>query len=148
VGVDQYAQQLVDAVHVVLADWLVRCVVITAQRSTVGVSPALLEAAQAMSHQATPTVMHQLTELLETDVDAQRTNPLSLLRGAVSYPTRVLQSVGVASVHRDDFAVRAFPTDIYNLSPATWIDIDESLQEPGLIWGAWKAKTVLDRRRR
>lgn len=144
---DQYARQLVDAVHAVLADWLVRCVVTTAQRSTVGLSPALLNAAQVMAHEAAPTVMHQLIELLETDVDAQRTNPLSVLRGAVSYPTRLLQSVGVASVHRDDFAVRAFPADIYNLSPATWIDVHESLLEPGLIWGAWKAKTVLDRRR-
>jgi hypothetical protein len=36
---------------------------------------------------------------------------------------------------------------VYDLSPATWGDVDESLQEPGLIWGAWKAKTVLERRR-
>lgn len=145
---DQYAQQLADAVHAVLADWLTRCVVTTAQRSAVGLSPPLLDAARAMAHEATPVVMQKLIELLETDVDAQRTNPLSVLRGAVSYPTRVLQSAGVPPVRRDDFEVRAFPTDVYHLSPATWIDIEKSLQEPGLIWGAWKAKTVLDRRRR
>jgi hypothetical protein len=81
------------------------------------------------------------------DVDDQRTNPLTILRRAVSYPTAVLRDSGVPEVVRDDFRERAFPADVYDLSPATWGDVDESLQEPGLIWGAWKAKTVLERRR-
>ena len=86
-------------------------------------------------------------ELLSTDVDQQQTNPLSVLRSAVRHPTAVLHAAGLPRVHRDEFAERAFPADIYGLSPATWADVDPSLQEPGLIWGAWKAKTVLDRRR-
>jgi hypothetical protein len=50
-------------------------------------------------------------------------------------------------VRRDDFKQHAFPDDTYDLSPATWSDVAESVQEPGLVWSAWKAKTVLDRRR-
>ena len=50
-------------------------------------------------------------------------------------------------MRRDEFEERAFPDDVYRLSPATWSDVDPSLHEPGIIWGAYKAKTVLDRRR-
>jgi hypothetical protein len=39
------------------------------------------------------------------------------------------------------------PDDHYAIAPATWTDVDESLREPGLVWGAWKAATVLARRR-
>ena len=100
-----------------------------------------------MSAAAHALVMSQLVALLETDVDQQRSNPLSVLRNAVEHPTRVLAAAEIPPVRRDDFAVRAFPDDVYGLSPATWADIHESLLEPGVIWGAWKAKTMLDRRR-
>jgi hypothetical protein len=100
-----------------------------------------------MSRDHSPNVLAELDRLLATDADAQTTNPLSVLRAAVRHPTEVLARHGVPHAARDDFAVRNFPGDVYALSPATWADVDESLQEPGLIWGAWKAKTVLDRRR-
>lgn len=100
-----------------------------------------------MSRTASLLVIAALNDLVATDVDDQTTNPLSVLRLAVRHPTEVLQRFGVSHAHRDEFAVRAFPADVYGLSPATWADVDESLQEPGLIWGAWKAKTVLTRRR-
>ena len=107
----------------------------------------LLADAEEMSRAATPTVLAQLDALLRTDVDAQQTNPLSVLRAAVRFPTEVLARHGVRPEARDSFAVRAFPDDVYGLSPATWADVDESLAEPGLVWGAWKAMTVLQRRR-
>ena len=100
-----------------------------------------------MSREATPIVLAELEALLAADVDAQQTNPLSVLRAATRYPTDVLARHGVHPARRDDFAARAFPADVYGLSPATWADIDESLVEPGLVWGAWKAMTVLGRRR-
>ncbi len=144
---DQYPQQLADAVESVLATWLTRCVLDTARRVGSATSPDLLDAARDMSRAAAPLVMTELRNLLVTDVDDQRSNPLSVLRHAVHYPTAVLHAAGFTPVQRDEFAIRAFPADVYNLSPATWADIDESLVEPGLIWGAWKAKTVLDRRK-
>jgi len=144
---DAYVQQLADAVAGVLPQWLVRCVADAARRGGLRPTPELVADAEAMSRAATPVVIAELDALLATDVDEQRTNPLSILRNAVRFPTEVLEQHGVAHARRDDFAVRIFPGDVYALSPATWADIDESLQEPGLIWGAWKAKTVLDRRR-
>jgi hypothetical protein len=144
---DPYVRQLFDAVVVVLPGWLERCVVTTAVATTGSCSSELRAAATAMAERSTPAVVAQLQTLLETDVDEQRTNPLSVLRSAVRFPTSVLAEADVPPVRRDEFARRAFPDDVYALSPATFADIDESLQEPGLIWGAWKAKTVLDRRR-
>lgn len=144
---NDYQQQLAYAVESVLPKWFFRSVVDTARRAGIQPLPELVEAARTMAQEATPLVMEELRELLATDVDAQRSNPLSVLRSAVRYPTAVLHDAGLSPVHRDEFARRAFPDDAYNLAPATWADIDESLQAPGLIWGAWKAKTVLDRRR-
>lgn len=144
---DAYVQQLADAVADVVPRWLVRCVVDTARRLGAVPTAALLADAEAMARAAAPIVVAELNELLATDVDSQRTNPLSVLRSAVRFPTEVLARHDVPHARRDEFAVRAFRSDVYALSPATWADVDETLQEPGLIWGAWKAKTVLDRRR-
>ena len=66
---------------------------------------------------------------------------------AVRYPTAVLRDAGVPPVRRDEFKEQAFPDDVYDLVPATWRDVDPALQEPGIVWSAWRAKTVLDRRR-
>jgi hypothetical protein len=37
---------------------------------------------------------------------------------------------------------------VYDLSPAAFADLDPSLREPGLTWGAAKAHVHLARRRR
>lgn len=140
-------QDLVQAVAAVLPDWLVRCVERTAQRQWGACPPDLVELAHQMAPQAAADTVGRLQALVDTDVDEQRTNPLGVLRTAVVYPTRVLAGAGVPPVRRDPFAEEAFPDDCYDLSPATWTDVDPSLHEPGLIWGAWKAKVVLDRRR-
>jgi hypothetical protein len=44
-------------------------------------------------------------------------------------------------------ANRQVPDDLYGLGPATWSDIDPAMHDPGIAWGAWKAMTVLQRRR-
>ena len=145
--IDPYVQQLIDAVRPVVPRWLERCVVQTSIRATGACAPPLRAAAASMAATAAPEILGRLDALLTLDVDAQTTNPLSVLRWGVRFPTEVLESHAIPHARRDDFAVRAFPSDVYGLSPATWADVDESLQEPGLIWGAWKAKTVLGRRR-
>ena len=136
---DAYAQALHAAAVAALPGWVQRCV-----RSR---APGLDEEAAEAGRRAARDVGERLRVLLDTDIDEQRTNPLSVLRGAVVYPTEVLKAAGVAPVARDAFVARAFPDDIYNLAPASWREIDESLQEPGLVWGAWKAKQFLERRR-
>lgn len=92
-------------------------------------------------------VGHRVRELLATDVDAQRANPLALLRGAVRYPTEVLHGAGVPPVARDAVAREQFPDDDYDLTPAGFADIHPDLHEPGIVWGAAKAHVVLRRRR-
>ena len=62
--------------------------------------------------------------------------------------TPVLRTAGTPEARRDEFSRRVLPDDVYGLAPATWSDVDPALVEPGLVWSAWKAATVLDRRRR
>ena len=64
---------------------------------------------------------------------------MALVRAAVRYPSEVLASAGVPPVERDEFAQRAFPEDRYDLSPATFADLDPALVNLGIEWGAAKA---------
>lgn len=95
----------------------------------------------------TTRLIDELDQLLRTDVDRQRTNPLSLFRAAVAGPTAWLRDRGVPAPPPDGFEGGLFPDDVYRLGPATWSDVHPDLHEPGLTWGAWKAITVLRRRR-
>jgi hypothetical protein len=54
----------------------------------------------------------------------------------------------VPPVARDEFAVLAFPEDDYDLTPASFADIDPSVAEPGIIWGAMKAMEHMRRHKR
>lgn len=138
---------LADAVAAVVEDWLVRCVTATAAAHLGSCSAELRARADAMARRAGPEVIERLRAVLDADVDAQRAGPLATLRSAVIHPTAVLVEAGIPEVSRDEFERRAFPEDRYRLSPATWSDVDPSLHEPGIVWGAWKASTVLRRRR-
>jgi hypothetical protein len=143
----RYGDVLADAVAAALPGWVERAVVNVLMSRRGAVTEAERASAATAGALAGSEVGERLRALLRTDVDQQSTNPLALLRGAVRYPTEVLAAAGVAPVRRDEFKQRAFPDDVYDLVPATWVDIDESLLEPGLVWGAWKAKVILDRRR-
>lgn len=99
----------------------------------------------AVVERATTDLLRRLDDLLSTDVDEQRTTPLTLLRDSVREPTRLLRELGAVPPSSPD--ADRFPDDVYRLGPATWSDVDQSLHEPGLTWGAWKAMTVLARRR-
>jgi hypothetical protein len=107
----------------------------------------LLDDARRAGLEAVADVGPSLTALLATDVDAQRTNPLAILRRAVRHPTAVLQGAEVPPVHRDAQAETLFPDDPYDLTPAAFADLDLSVHDPGLRWGAAKAHIILRRRR-
>ena len=92
-------------------------------------------------------LLADLATLLAADVDEQPTNPLSVLRSGVAAPTALLRAHDVPVPPPDPFGAERFPDDVYRLGPATWADIDPAMHEPGLTWGAWKAMTVLRRRR-
>ncbi|MHB1536311.1 MAG: hypothetical protein ACYC1D_17220 [Acidimicrobiales bacterium] len=144
-AVDPHARDLLDGVDAVLAGWVVGQVerVMLAWRGEI--PPEVASAAVAAGEQARRHTVTTLAALLDQDVDDQRQTPLTLLRAAVRYPTAVLADAGVPPVERDAFAVRAFPQDLYDLSPASYADIDPALVGPGLAWGA--AKAMAHRRR-
>lgn len=140
---EEHATALADAIEAALPGWVERCVRSRAAAAGVDVDrdPVLAAATADAAGRAREEIGGAIRALLMDDVDAQRTTPLALLRMAVSYPGDVLRTAGVPPVERDDFARDRFPDDVYDLAPATWADIDESLVEPGIAWGAAKAFT-------
>jgi hypothetical protein len=143
--------QLLLALTGVVEPWLQRILINTAAEQlgcrTQGLPDELVAEVMTAAKQHAVEVLAKISDLLGTDVDAQRQNPLALLRTAAIGASSVLQHHGVSPVARDDFEVTAFPLDHYRVAPASWVDIDPSLQDPGITWGAWKAAHVLSRRR-
>ena len=146
---DDPADALLEAVSSALPVWVERVVAERyVQWSHRSAPPAVLEDARRAGQDARAAVEPPLRDLLATDVDAQRTNPLSIIRTAVRFPTAVLAGAGVPPVERDQHAVRLFPDDHYDLSPAAFADLGDTVHEPGVVWGAAKAHLVLRRRTR
>lgn len=144
---DRLARQLADGIEAALPGWVVGHVERLAVAWHGNVSDDLADSANQAGERARAEVGPAVRGLLTTDVDEQHTNPLSVLRAAVAYPTAVLEAAGVPPVERDPFSERAFPQDVYDLSPAGFADLDPGLLEPGLAWGAAKAYVVLSRRK-
>lgn len=138
---------LVEVLHRAVPDWLERCVIETAERCAGPCSEVLRRTARVMAVEAGAEIVAQVEELVRADVDAQRGTPLTILRSAVRYPTAILVAAEVPPPARDPFAEQHFPDDRYGLSPASWSDVHPELHEVGLMWGAWKAALVLQRRR-
>jgi hypothetical protein len=144
--VEPHATALADAVDVALPRWVERSVtrIMVAWQ---GGPPdaAVVDAARDAGRRAAEEVGAEVRALVAADIDEQWTTPLSLLRAAVRYPTRVLEDAGVPPVERDPIQERLLPGDIYDLSPASFADVDPALAEPGMVWGA--AKALAHRRR-
>ena len=137
--VDDYAQALADGIDAALPTWVVQSVV-TVMMAWSGTVPAdVALAAEEAGQRARVEIGGAVRRLLAADIDEQRTTPLALLRTAVRYPTAVLAAAGVPGLERDGYAERAFPDDIYDLTPARFADIDPALVDAGLAWGAAKA---------
>ena len=138
----EYACTLADAIEAAIPRWVERCIA-----RHVAIDAALAPSVRMVAARARAEVAPQVRALLLADIDAQRANPLALLRDAVRYPTEVLDAVGAPEPHRDEFARRNFPDDRYDLAPASFAGVDPALHEPGLVWGAAKAHVFLQRRR-
>lgn len=144
---EEHPRALLDAVDASFARWLQGRVghVISAaglrltEAESAGVSGAVAAAAASLRT--------ELRGLLATDVDEQRQNPLHVLRAAAVTVNPFLRSLGVEPARRDEFETRAMPDDEFALGPLAWIDLGDAVHEAGITWGAWKAATVLMRRR-
>jgi len=137
-----YAVELAEAVDDALPRWIERSVA-----RHVEIDEAIRRRLAEITAIASAEIAVEMRELLFTDIDAQRRNPLAVLRAAVRFPSVVLAELGVAAPQRDEFARRNFPDDLYDLAPASFADVDPVLHEPGLVWGAAKAHVHLQRRR-
>ena len=141
VSLEQLSADLADAIEQALPGWVLGCVE-RIMKAWAGSTP---DAVQTEAHLAARAARDEvgpvLRALLARDIDEQTATPLTILREAVAYPTAVLLSAGVPPVQRDDYSVERFPTDIYDLTPANFADIDPALAELGLAWGAAKAWT-------
>jgi hypothetical protein len=140
-----YGAALADGIDRALPAWVVGCVARLVTAWSGSVPDEVREAAQGAGEQARADVGSAVGRLLAADPDEQTTTPLALLRTAVRYPTAVLQEAGVPPVVRDAFAERSFPADVYDLTPASFADLDPDLADAGLAWGA--AKAFVHRRR-
>lgn len=143
-----HARALADAVGAAVPGWIDRSIrrVLAAQQ--IAVDPTLDRRIRQAAAEAGAEGGRRVRDLLATDVDAQAANPLAVLRSVVRHATQVLQAAGAHPARRDEFSERAFPDDVYDLSPATFADVDPALHEPGIVWGAAKAHVHLARRRR
>ena len=140
-------QDLIVAIDQVAEPWLENLVLRVVATRGIPIDDALRLEASIAAREGRQWVGERLRVALEIDVDAQRLNPLQILREAVRFPTQVMQRFGIRAANRDEYDEKINPDDIYGICPAHWSDIDESLTEPGIIWGAAKASTVLQRRR-
>lgn len=134
-----YSQTLLDAVLAAIPSWL------TLKSETV--APGIEIDTPSIVNSTLEFVRANMTELLSTDVDEQRANPLHLLRQSTRFITSALRDAGVPPVKRDEFDQQSMPDDIYAFGPLTWRDLSEEAHDAGITWGAWKAATVLTRRR-
>lgn len=138
-AVDDYARTLADAIAAAIPGWVTGAVERVMASRSLAMTAETRRAAAAAGSRAQAEAGAAIRGLLEADIDEQRSTPLTLLRQAVRYPTRVLQEARVPPAARDRFAERAFPDDVYDLTPASLADVDPALTDPGIAWGAAKA---------
>ena len=144
----QYATALADSVERALPAWVASSVARRLEGAPAARLPPDFERRVAAAGQAAADdVGGRVRELLLLDIDEQWTNPLTLIRSAIRYPTELLRAVEAPAVPRDEQAQRFHPDDVYDLTPASFAELGEAVHENGLGWGAAKAHVHLRRRR-
>ncbi len=140
-----YAEALADGVEGALPQWVSSSVASRlAPEEFAARQTEIEQAGQAAAADVGPKVR----ELLRLDIDEQWTNPLTLVRSAILYPTQVLASAGATEAARDEHAKRFLPDDVFDLAPTSFADLGPQLHDLGVTWGAAKAHVHLQRRRR
>ncbi len=143
----RYAESLAAAFEAVVERWVVESVLERAVAAGVAVDDDVRARVEQAARRTRDEVVPAMRELLATDIDEQRSTPLALVRSATRASSELLDALGVAPAERDEFSRRSFPEDRHGLAPANMGEVDESLREPALVWGAAKAHVHLQRRR-
>lgn len=140
-ALEQYPAALFDAVAACYDEWLTRSIQDRAHGAIAQ------EKIKEIVDESSRTALENLYEFLSVDVDQQRTNPLHILRQSTRLANELLSAAAIVPPVRDEFETSAMPHDVYRIGPLTWRDLGEEVHEAGITWGAWKAATVLSRRR-
>lgn len=144
---DQYPRALADEVLRVFDQWLVWRVDNIVRSTGRELGHAEHDRVVQCARDANVSLRGSLVALLKTDVDEQRKGPLQVIREASLLMNSVLRDFGIAEAVRDEFDARSLPEDVYGIGPLAWRDLGDEVHEAGIEWGAWKAATVLQRRR-
>jgi len=139
VDLAEHAKALADGIDTALPRWVERSVDRIYRAWAGPPPPEVAEEGRRAGAAAVTDVGPRVRALLALDVDEQPSTPLAIVRSAVRYPTAVLAGTGVPAVARDPMDEALFPDDRYGLTPANFADVDPSLAEPALAWGAAKA---------
>jgi hypothetical protein len=147
---DDGAARIVEGVEQHAATWVVLAVtrILDAWgRLDTAAYVAAVAHAHDAGNDAAERVTHELRSFFATDVDAQRTTPLAIVRTLRIEATNVLMAAGVPAVERDPFDARAFPDDIYGIVPKDLGELgDEDLGAALIAWGLGKSGVLRDRR--
>ncbi len=143
----EYGIALADAVHAAMPGFVLRVVeerstafgAQTEQASLPVNFDSLTTTIARIGASVTANVDAALRDFLASDVDTQRTTPLSIIRNHMGPVTELLHRVGCAHADRDPFEASAFPADVFAIGPHAWQDFGEEVHEAGLRWGAAKA---------
>ena len=134
-----YSRDLLDAVLSAIPSWLTQ--------KFAELAPGVPIDTDSVIDETIKYVREKYVELLSLDVDEQRVNPLHILRQSTRFATSALKEANISPATRDEFDQRSMPDDVYALGPLTWRDLSENVHDAGITWGAWKAASVLTRRR-
>jgi hypothetical protein len=143
-----YGLALADVVKAAVPDFVVRVVQDRSVAFANPIDPASFEVALAqLAQEVTAALDPTLRAFLTSDVDTQRTTPLTIIRNHMAPVTELLRSVQCAHADRDPFDESAFPFDVFAVGPHAWADFGEAVHEAGLRWGAAKAMAHRQRHR-
>ncbi len=142
--IEFYATQLVDAAKAAVPRWIEQQI---SQRLPDPIDKQTSQQIQQLAAEASTHIVAELEILVFTDIDQQRTTPLSILRQLVSTVTEVLDKHDTQRPRRDSQKAALYPDDIYDVTPANFAAFGADMHEAGIAWGAAKAYEHLHRRR-
>lgn len=142
--IDAVARELRLAAVEAAPEWIRRVTfgVVAAQ----GLHPPDADAFEDLVVSTTTELDRRLAVLLSSDIDAQRTTPLSIFRQACASIGAFLSTLGAVPTVTP--GVGGEPsTDPYGITPGNLADVGDRVHQAGMMWGAHKAALHLRRRR-
>lgn len=142
---------------IAVPDWVRRCVERGVANATaragawwsIGAeeSQALYRSTELVGWKAAEEVEGKVSELLAAVEDLQPVAPRALLvlQEAVAYPTGVLLRASVPKAARDRSAIKAYPDDVYNISPRSLAELHPMAPELFASWEEARLAVVRER---